>query len=254
MRKIIRFLTLLVLTVSLLAQNETPVITEVDMEPLPAPVKRYLRYTKTVGKPFVKRVELTQSGQMKLKRNADWIPLKAKQWYSIPEVAFEWRGWVKAAPLFHVKATDFYDDGVGSLKIRLWGFIPMGTAEGPEISEGELMRFLSEIIWFPPAMLGENITWAAINDTAARATISDGELEVSGDFHFGPDGRFTAFTAQRYADRGDGEFQLADWYAPVSEYEDFNDWYLPSQGSAVWLFEDGDYEYIRLKIEAITLE
>lgn len=254
MRKIIRSLTLLVLTVSLQAQNETPVITEIDLEPLPAPVQRYLRYTKTVGKPFVKRVELTQSGQMKLKPDADWIPLKAKQWYSIPEVAFEWIGWVKAAPLFHVKATDFYDDGVGSLKIRLWGFIPMGTAEGPEISEGELMRFLSEIIWFPPAMLGENITWAAINDTAARATISDGELEVSGDFHFGSDGRFTAFTAQRYADRGDGEFQLADWYAPVSEYEDFNGWYLPSQGSAIWLFEDGDYEYIRLKIESITLE
>ncbi|MCF7801394.1 MAG: hypothetical protein K9N34_05180 [Candidatus Marinimicrobia bacterium] len=254
MRKIIRSLTLLVLTVSLQAQNETPVITESHLEALPAPVQRYLRYTNTVGKPFVKRVKLTQSGQMKLKPDADWIPLKAEQWYGIPEVAFEWRGWVKAAPLFHVKATDFYDDGVGSLKIRLWGFIPMGTAEGPEISEGELMRFLSEIIWFPSAMLSEKITWEAVNDTLARATISDGGLEVSGDFHIDPDGRFTAFTARRYADMGDGKFQLADWYAPVSEYADFRGWYLPSQGSAVWLFEDGDYEYIRLKIESIILK
>lgn len=254
MRKIIRSLTLLVLTVSLQAQNQTPVITDTDLEPLPEPVQRYLCYTKSVGKPFIKRVELTQSGEMKLKPDADWIPLKAEQWYAVPETAFKWTGWVKAAPLFHVKATDFYDNGVGSLKIRLWGFIPMGNAEGPEISEGELMRFLSEIIWFPAAMLSENIAWEAVNDTLARATISDGGLEVSGEFHFAADGRFTAFTARRYADMGGGEYRLADWYAPIYTYTDFNGWYLPSEGSAIWRFEDGDYEYIRLKIESVTLK
>lgn len=175
------------LITTIFCQSGTPptTITEADIAALPAPVQRYLHYTKTIGKPFVTRVDLSQSGQMKLKPEADWIPLKAKQWYDVNEIAFEWTGWVKAAPLFHVKATDFYDNGVGSLKIRLWGFIPMGTAEGPEISEGELMRFLSEIIWFPAAMLSENIAWEAVNDTLARATISDGGLEVSGDFKSG---------------------------------------------------------------------
>ena len=255
MRHLCTFIALsLLLSITLFGQSENAVISDADIARLPIPVQRYLRYTKTIGKPFVTRVELTQSGQMKLKPDAEWIPLHAKQWYRVPEVAFEWQGWVKAAPLFHVKATDFYDNGVGSLKIRLWGFIPMGTAEGPEVSEGELMRYLSEIIWFPPAMLGENIAWEAVNDTLARATITDGGLEVSGDFHFDPDGRLTAFTAIRYADMGDGEFRLADWYAPVSEYADFNGWYLPSKGSAVWLFEEGDYEYIRLKIESISLK
>ena len=235
------------------AQPAMRVITEADLSRVPDPVQRYLRYTKSVGKPFVTRVDLTQSGKMKLKPDADWIPLKAKQWYEVKETAFEWTGWVKAAPLFYVRAKDHYDNGVGSLKIHLWGFIPMGKAEGPEANQSELIRYLSEIIWFPSAMLQDNISWAALDDTTARATLSDDGLSVTGDFHIDPDGRFTAFTAQRYADMGGGEYRLADWYAPIYTYAEFNGWYLPSEGSAIWQYPEGDYEYIRLKIESITL-
>lgn len=231
----ITVLTLLYSFSIIIGQTRDAIITEADLAAVPIPIQRYLRFTRSMGKPFIARAEVTQSGQMKLKPDADWIPLHAEQWYDIPGTAFEWIGWVKAAPLFHVRARDQYKDGLGSLKIRLWGIIPMGKAEGQEANEGELMRYLSEIIWFPTAMLGENITWEAMDDTTARATITDHGVSVSGYFHVSPEGRVTAFTAKRYADMGDGTYKLADWYAPVYKYADFDGWYLPSEVSAIWL-------------------
>jgi Family of unknown function (DUF6544) len=68
--------------------GEASLISEAMLDGLPEPVQRYLRYTGIVGKPFVRRVHLRQSGTMLLASGKPWIPLKAQQWYSVRPPGF----------------------------------------------------------------------------------------------------------------------------------------------------------------------
>jgi hypothetical protein len=58
------------------------IITEGDLNPLPFPIQRYLRFTQVVGKPRVKCVKVRQAGWMRTSPNQNWLTVEAGQ-YSI---------------------------------------------------------------------------------------------------------------------------------------------------------------------------
>jgi hypothetical protein len=59
---------------------------------------------------------------------------------------------MQAAPLLSAHILDCYVDGEGLLEARLLGSLPLARLTGPEVSKGELMRYLAELIWAPHAM------------------------------------------------------------------------------------------------------
>ena len=77
----------------------------------------------------------------------------------------------------------------------LW---PVVDASGEQMDQAEMMRYLSEMIWFPIAFLADNISFEAVGDSSARVILTDHGRAATGTLFFDRQGRVTDYVAQRY--------------------------------------------------------
>ena len=133
---------------------------------------------------------------------------------------------------------------------RLASLITVFDIKGEKLDQGTMIRYLSEMIWFPTAFLGENITWQANDSNSADVQLVDAGKSVSGRLFIGDDGRPTNFTAMRYREI-DGDFSLDAWSTPITGYGVHAGLNLPTQGQAIWNLQSGDLVYAELEIEEI---
>ena len=222
--------------------NQLKIITEENIKNLPKPVQRYFRYTKTISREEIKTVKLKQGGYFRPKQDGKWMPIKAEQYFNIDSVEFIWKGKVS-----FITAVDKLINGEGSLTIRFFGLIKLAKAEGPEVNQGEALRFLAECIWFPSAFLKDYIKWEAIDDTSAKATIKHRNINASAIFSFDESGAVTKINAKRYYEES-GNYKLEDWEISNFEYKEFSGFNLPYKGDVTWKLEKGDYCYDRIEI------
>ncbi len=113
-----------------------------------------------------------------------------------------------------------------------------------------MVRYLNEMMWFPIAFLGENITWEAVDDYSAQVTFSDSGKSVSGRMVFDDVGRLTNFTTMRYREFK-GDFSLDPWSTPITSYGVRAGLNLPISGQAVWNLPSGDLTYADLEITEV---
>lgn len=226
-------------------------ITEEQARHLPDPVQRFMRYTRTIGRPPARTVRLKQVGlfRMSEKPNARWYPLSAEQYFTTRPPTFVWLGRIKVAPLLAVQGLDVFHQH-GTLVIKLLGLIKVADYRGSQADQAELVRYLSEIIWFPSACLHPDLHWEPIDRLSARATLTYSSLSVSGDFHFDEQGAFTTFVAQRARDV-DSRPSTLTWSARASDYRAYGDLYLPGSAEACWRLLLGEFPYVRLDVTEI---
>ena len=91
-----------------------------------------------------------------------------------------------------------YVDGQGSMLVKALSLFSVVDAQGVEIDQGAMMRYLSEMVWFPSAFLLGNVSFEAVDEGSARVTLTDQGRTASGTLTVDPDGRLTGFVAERY--------------------------------------------------------
>ncbi len=233
--------------------EETGAITEEHLAGLPAPVQRYLRYAQVIGKEPIRSVRLKQKGSFRTSADGKWLPLIAEQYFTVNPPAFLWYGAIQAFPLVTLTGRDVFFEGRGSLKIKLLSLVTVAEESGPETDQGELIRYLSETMWFPTAWLSECLRWEAIDDTTARASLSHGGTSVSVDVHFDAEGQISHIAAQRYWEE-DGNYELKAWWGVGSNYEERNGFVIPTQAEAIWKLPEGDFSYFRGEVTEIEYD
>jgi hypothetical protein len=226
------------------AQRVEKTFSNSDLAHLPPPLQRYLRKSIKEGAPFISRLHLKQSGQMRF--NQRWIPIEADQYYSVTPSAFTWNARMKLGPAW-VAARDRYSNGKGNMLISILSTFPLFDVRGPEMDHASLLRYLSELPWLPTAFLSDNITWREIDDRNVAATITDKGVTASGIFHFNDENEIVAFISSGRFRNDTGK--MTPWSGTWSNYREFNGFRIPAEGNAVWNAPDGDFEYVRLKIE-----
>jgi hypothetical protein len=77
----------------------------------------------------------------------------------------------------------------------LW---PVVDASGEQIDQAAMMRYLSEMIWFPAAFLGANISFEPVDDFSVWVALTDHGPTATGTSFFDNEGRLTGFVAERY--------------------------------------------------------
>ncbi|GGL16594.1 DUF6544 family protein [Streptomyces flaveus] len=234
------------------AREET-LITETMLQALPEPVQRYLRHTGIVGKPIVRTVHLRQKGRMRTGPGRPWIPLDAEEHYSVQPPGFVWDGTMHLGLLPVGRARDMYLDGRGHMLVKAASLLSVVDARGEEMDQGSMMRYLSEMIFFPSAFLAANVSFEAIDDSSARVTLTDHGRSATGTMYVDEAGRLTDFVAQRYR-MVDGRCDPETWSTPVTEYGEFEGLKLPIRGKAVWKLADGDLEYIDVTITELQYD
>jgi hypothetical protein len=131
--------------------------------------------------------------------------------------------------------------------VKVASLLPVVDAGGEETGRGSMMRYLSEMIFFPAAFPGGNISFQAVDQGLAQVTLTGHGRTATGTIYVDGQGRLTDFVGMRYRMAG-GRQVLTAWPAPVTAYGEFEGLRLPVRGKAVWKLPDGDLEYVDVTI------
>ncbi len=122
---------------------------------LPEPAQRYLRRAGVAGKEVMRTVRLKQKGLLRMKEGQKWLLLDAEQYFTTQPPAFAWYANVRRFPFLTFSVADMFLHGHGWLQAKPYSLITIADAKGPEVDQGELLRYLAETIWFPTACLSD---------------------------------------------------------------------------------------------------
>lgn len=234
-------------------QPAPEVVTDAMVADLPVAVQRYLRHAGVVGRRIPRTAHLVQRGAMHPSADGPWLPLEAEQDYSVDPPGFVWGAIVRVGPLPVIRGCDSYLGGHGHMDIRAASLVRIVDETGDEMDQASLLRYLSEMVWFPMAFLAPNVWFEAIDDHRARVSLRHGERTASGTMTFDDEGRLVDFVAERHR-LVDGAHVLTTWSTPVTEYGELAGLRLPVRGKAVWKLPEGDLEYIDVEITDLSFD
>ena len=132
--------------------------------------------------------------------------------------------------------------------VKLESTVPVANAAGPEIDQGASLRWLAESAWFPYALVGDAVSWTAIDARSARASLRRGGLPVSAVFEIDADGRLTRVVAERYCDIGGGKAVLRAWTGRYGDYREVAGFRVPCSADVSWNLEEGPFCYARFRL------
>ena len=232
--------------------NELSVISEKDIQHLPAIVQKWMTNSGVVGKEKVETVSLKQIGNMRIKPNGTWMPFTATQYFNVRQPAFVWSTSVEAMPVISMVGRDKLIGGEGAMLIKLAGLVPIVNAsKNDKINQGAMIRYLAELCWFPSGAVNDYIIWESIDKHSVNATLIVDDKSVSGVFEFSNDGRIEAFKAYRYYG-GEATSQLEKWVVKNTSYKRFNGILIPNKSNVIWKLRDGDFNWLNLEITNIV--
>lgn len=232
-----------------------------ELEGLPAPVQRFFRTVLKDGQAIASAVKLSQQGQFNMSETEDkWSPFTATQLVTTQRPGFDWDARIQMAPGLNAFVHDTYLLGEGSLHASLLGlFTVADVRDTPEAAQGELLRFFAETAWYPTALLpSQGVRWEAIDDTSARATLTDdstssstGATTVSLVFQFNAEGAIATMRAEaRYRDK----LTAMPWSGRFWEYSVQGGMLIPLQGEVGWEYPEGTRLYFKGSITEINYE
>jgi hypothetical protein len=218
---------------------------------LPAPVARYLEFALTPGRPLLRSARIEQAGDFRAGGfEAPWSPFTAVEHFTAHPPGFVWDASIRMAPLVTVRIRDSYIGGVGSMLGKMASLVPVVDQSGsPRLAEGALHRYLAESPWFPTALLpGRGLAWEPIDDTTARATLTDGPLSVWMDFRFGPGGEIVSASTPARLREVDGDYVPTPWTCSFRDYQKVDGLRIPMEGEVGWILPEGELSYWRGRI------
>lgn len=222
-----------------------------ETEGLPEPVRRYFDTVLTPGQPVIAVAEIGQAGEMRLRLDLQrWTDLRADQITLTDRPGFDWDARIKRAPGAQIFVRDAYIGGAGSLKAALFGLLPLARqGDGGSMARGELARFLAEAPWYPTKLLpSQGVQWTPVDDRSARATLVDGEIQVSAVFTFDEGGMIQSVRSEDRGRLEKGTLTQTPWEGRFSSYELHSGVRIPTQAEAAWILPSGREPYWRGRV------
>jgi len=219
---------------------------ERELEGLPLVVQKYFRRVLTPGQPLIAHARIASRGTFNMgdppKNN--WRPFTAIQDFYPSAPGFVWNARIQMAPALNVFVRDAFVDGEGSMSGSILGVKTVVHSGGTmEMAEASLMRYLAEAPWFPTALLpSQRVRWTALNDGAARATLTARDVTASLDFRFAEDGLLLGCEALRENDKLQAKFP---WGGRSFNWIDRDGMKVPIEAEVFWQLPTGYFAYWR---------
>lgn len=231
--------------------KEKPDISE-KWKSLPGIVQKWLEFSGVSPLDEVVSVRLRQQGRLKLKPEGKWWPFKAVQYFDVKNPAFIWITRVEPMPFLYLVGRDLLKNTRGEMLIKLYSVIPVvNEKDNFQVSSAALQRFLAELCWFPQAAIEYYIEWEEVDEVSARATLSSGDIEVSGLLKFSEKGELMSFETKRfYGGKKNAEEYL--WRIEMIETRNFSGINVPGRCKVSWELPEGRFTW--LKLEVLDLE
>jgi hypothetical protein len=221
---------------------------------LPEPVVRYFTFALTPGQPFFRRARIEQLGEFAM-RPGRWSAMLAEQHVSVLPPGFVWNASIRLAPGLTVRVRDGYLVGDATMRAAVAGFVPIVTRRNsPGLAEGALLRYLAEAMAVPTALLpAAGVRWTPIDQSTARATLTDAGVTVWMDAHFGAHGKITHLTAERYRDVN-GTGVPTPFVGRAADYRSAHGMMVPMSSEATWQLPEGPFTFFRARMERMEYD
>lgn len=227
-------------------------ITEEDLSHLPKPVIKYLNYVGVVGKPHVNKFNILFNGQMKLNETSEWATIEANQ-HSILASSkryFFMKMKVKGLPIVGLHKFNQTD---AQMKIKLLDMVKIVDVSGKDLKKAETVTYFNDICLFAPSyLIDADIKWSNEDIDYVTATYTLDGITISADLYFNEKGQLINFISEDrlYLDEHQNLISRT-WSTPINSYQNLHGYQLPLEGKAVWLDDQGEFEYIQLHIKDI---
>ena len=228
-------------------------LVEADLALLPAPVQRYLRGAGVLGRPRPHQLRATWRGRIRSDPASPWMAFTAEQLntFDPPRRFFKMDATRAGLPVDVLHA---FDEGGATMRVRLLSLFTMVDASGPAMTRAETVTVFNDLCVLAPAALASpRITWAAVDDRAARGRFTLGATSVSAELRFNDLGELVDFVSDdRAAGSADGAtFTPMRWSTPLRDYAQMSSARVATRGDAVWhppagAFAYGEFELLSL--------
>ena len=218
-----------------------------QLEGLPKPVQRYFKHVLKEGQKYTSYIRLKHNGQFKTDLKKDWVNITGEQYFTTEKPGFIWKG---TTSMF--VARDMYIANEGRLIATIFSTINVVDIHGKQqYNESELLRWLSESVWFPTNLLpSERLQWTAIDDSSAKLTFEYRGLSLFYIITFNYKGEIIEMETKRYMD----EKRLETWIIKPDTYEEKMGIIIPTHAEVFWRLKDGDFSYANFYVQKIEYD
>jgi hypothetical protein len=230
------------------ASLQVEVLKEQDIQLLPLPVQKYLRYSGVLHQPKVKNVRIAFDGEMRG---------KGKDWFTFQSVQYNF--FDDPARLFFMKATmaginvpgyHDYQQATARMNVKLFGLIPVMKAGGPAMNKAETVTLFNDMCLMAPAtLIDKRIEWETIDSLSARAVFTNGVNKITAILYFNQQGQLINFISDdRFEINAMKQYRFS---TPVKDYRLMNGRNCMKYGEAVWHYPDGEFVYGKFNLKNI---
>ncbi|HRI60082.1 MAG TPA: hypothetical protein PK228_10175 [Saprospiraceae bacterium] len=224
-------------------------LTEADLQSLPEPVKKYLRYTGAVGKPKVKNFKVEFAGQIRKDEQSEWMPFTSEQYNFMGAST---RLFFMKATMKHLPVAGFhcFKNGDAFMDIRLFSLFKVQYQTGPEMGAAETVTFFNDMCCMAPAtLIDKRISWLETDSNNVKAAFANNGITISAWLYFNDRGELTNFISDdRYAVAENNTMKKIRWSTPMKDYKDIDGHRLPGYADAIYNYPEGDLCYGNFRV------
>jgi hypothetical protein len=224
-------------------------LTEMDIQHLPEPVKNYLRYTRSIGKPKVNNFKIEFIGKIRKNEQSEWMSFTSEQYnfMEIPTRLFFMKAVMKGLP---VTGYHSYKNGDAYMDIRLLSLFKVQYQDGDQMDKAETVTFFNDMCCMAPAtLIDKRISWQETAKNEVKALFTHNGITITADLFFNEVGELINFISyDRYnADAG----TILPWATPLRDYKEVNGYKLAGYAETIYTYPDRDLCYGTFEVSSI---
>ena len=233
--------------------RQATLLTESDLIDLPDLVKKYIRYTGSVGKPKVYNFKIEFTGKIRKNEQSGWMPFTSEQ-YNFMDAStrlFFMKAVMKGLPVagFHQ-----FNNGDALMDIRLLSLFTVQYQSGKEMGIAETVTFFNDMCCMAPAtLIDKRVKWLESDSMCVKASFSNNGITISARLYFNEKGELINFVSDdRYAAGENNTMQRLRWSTPLKAYRQIDGYLLATSADAVYAYPEGDLCYGTFELKQIT--
>ncbi len=219
-------------------------LTEADLQPLPEPVKKYIRYSGALNQPKVHSFKVAFAGQIRKNEQSAWMPFTSVQ-YNFMDAStrlFFMKATMKGLPVagFHC-----FKNGEAFMDIRLFSLFKVQYQTGKEMGIAETVTFFNDMCCMAPAtLIDKRIQWQEVEGNRVKAAFTNNNITISAWLYFNDAGELVNFVSNdRYAAGDNNTSRQLPWATPLKDYKTLNGHRLPGYAETIYTYPEGDLCY-----------
>jgi hypothetical protein len=218
-------------------------LTEQDINHLPDIVKKYIRFTGSIGKPKIVNFRTECNGGIRSNPNEVFMDLRSIQYNFLDDHSRIFYITAKKSGILAI-GLHIYQNAQAIFKIKILGLFQIVNALGQKMNQGETVTVLNDMCFMAPgSLIDSKITWETIDSTTVKAIFTNSGITVSAQLYFTNEGKIINFISNDRYETNGKEYNNYPWETPILEYKDFNEYRLPSKAKLIYKRKDGDFCY-----------